>query len=279
MRIAIGLPSRVSSASGAVMLEWITRAERGPFSSVVVTDRVVSQALEPLTLLAMAAGATQRVRLMTSVVIGPTRETTLLARQAATIDVLSGGRLTLGIGVGVRENDYLATGFDFHRRGRRADEQLPILRQLWSGAAMSDQIGAIGPRPSRANAPELLIGGYVPAIVQRIAKWGDGYMAPGGGEPENLLKTWRQIESAWQQAGRTGKPRWVGATYYALRSNCSNERAGQALEFGTLAALSGAGGDFGEPVHLFQLIGAWPQNEFIDSHVGLPLDRLFHCGI
>ena len=123
MRIAIGLPSRVASASGAAMLEWITRAERGPFSSVVVTDRVVSQALEPLSVLALAAGATQRIRLMTSVVIGPTRETTLLARQAATIDVLSGGRLTLGLGIGVRENDYLATGFDFHRRGRRAEEQ------------------------------------------------------------------------------------------------------------------------------------------------------------
>ena len=216
MRIAIGLPSRVSSASGAVMLEWITRAERGPFSSVVVTDRVVSQSLEPLTVLAMAAGATQRIGLMTSVVIGPTRETTLLARQAATIDVLSGGRLTVGIGIGVRASDYLATGFDFHRRGRRAEEQLPTLRRLWSGAAMSDQIGAIGPRPARATGPELLIGGYVPAIVQRIAKWGDGYMAPGGGEPEKLLKTWHQIEDAWQEAGRTGKPRWVGATYYAL---------------------------------------------------------------
>ena len=128
MRIAIGLPSRVASASGASMLEWISRAERGPFSSVVVTDRVVSQVLEPLSVLAMAAGATQRIRLMTSIVIGPTRETTLLARQAATIDVLSGGRLTLGLGIGVRENDYLATGFDFHRRGRRVEEQLPTLR-------------------------------------------------------------------------------------------------------------------------------------------------------
>jgi len=204
------------------MLEWIIRAERGPFSSVVVTDRVVSQSLEPLTVLAMAAGATQRLGLMTSVVIGPIRETTLLARQAATIDVPSGGRLTLGIGIGVRENDYLATGFDFHRRGRRAEEQLPILRRLWSGAALSDQIGAIGPRPSRANGPELLIGGYVPAIVQRIAKWGDGYMAPGGGEPENLLETWRQIESAWRQTGRAGKPRWVGASYYALGPNAQD---------------------------------------------------------
>ncbi len=220
MRIALGLPSRVASASGELMLEWATRAERGPFSSLVVTDRVVSQALEPLSVLAMAAGATQRIRLMTSVVIGPTRETTLLARQAATIDVLSGGRLTLGIGIGVRENDYLAAGLDFHRRGRRVDEQLPILRRLWAGEPLSNEIGPIGPR-SRNRGPELLIGGYVPAIVRRIAMWGDGYMAPGGGEPESMLKMWQQIEQAWRKAGRAGKPRWVGASYFALGPNAS----------------------------------------------------------
>ncbi|MBI2182779.1 MAG: LLM class flavin-dependent oxidoreductase [Deltaproteobacteria bacterium] len=221
MRIAIGLPSRVASASGAAMLEWITRAEHGPFSSVVVTDRVVSQALEPLAVLALAAGATQRIGLMTSIVIGPTRETTLLARQAATIDVLSGGRLTLGLGIGVRENDYLATGFDFHRRGRRAEEQLSILRRLWSGENLSGEVGAIGPRSGNPSGPELLIGGYVPAIAQRIAKWGDGYMAPGGGEPESLLKMWGKIERAWQEAGREGRPRWVGASYYALGPNAA----------------------------------------------------------
>jgi len=218
MRIAIGLPSRVVSASGELMLEWVTRAEQFQFSSVVVTDRVVSQALEPLSVLAMAAGATKRIGLMTSVVIGPTRETTLLARQAATIDTLSGGRFTLGLGIGVRDNDYLATGFDFHRRGRRVEEQLPILRRLWAGEPLSNEIGPIGPR-SRARGPELLIGGYVPAIVRRIALWGDGYMAPGGGEPEAMLKMWREIEKAWQQAGRSGKPRWVGASYFALGPN------------------------------------------------------------
>lgn len=216
MRIAIGLPSRVPAASGALMLEWATRAERGPFSSLVVTDRVVSQALEPLTVLALAAGATRRIRLMTSVVIGPTRETTLLARQAATLDVVSGGRLTLGVGIGVRKNDYLATGFDFHRRGKRAEEQLQLLRRLWAGEGLSQEITAIGPPSPRRGGPELLIGGYVPAIARRIAKWGDGYMAPGGGEPEAMLKMWRDIERLWSEAGRTGKPRWVGASYYAL---------------------------------------------------------------
>jgi alkanesulfonate monooxygenase SsuD/methylene tetrahydromethanopterin reductase-like flavin-dependent oxidoreductase (luciferase family) len=216
MRIALGLPSRVATASGEVILEWATRAERGPFSSLVVTDRVVSTALEPLAVLAVAAGATRRVGLMTSVVIGPTRETTLLARQAATIDSLSGGRLTLGVGIGVRENDYLATGFAFRRRGRRVDEQLPILRRLWAGEPLSSEVGPIGPQSKRPGGPELLIGGYVAAVVRRIAAWGDGYMAPGGGEPENMLRMWREIERAWKEAGRAGKPRWVGATYFAL---------------------------------------------------------------
>ncbi len=216
MRIALGLPSRIAGASGEAMLDWITRAERGPFSSVAVTDRVVAQALEPLAVLALAAGATNRIRLMTSVVIGPTRETTLLARQAATIDALSDGRFTLGVGIGVRENDYLATGFDFHRRGRRVDEQLAILRRLWAGERLSDDLGPIGPPPKQGHGPELLIGGYVPAIVRRIVQWGHGYMAPGGGEPKDMLNMWQQILRAWTEAGREGRPRWVGASYYAL---------------------------------------------------------------
>jgi alkanesulfonate monooxygenase SsuD/methylene tetrahydromethanopterin reductase-like flavin-dependent oxidoreductase (luciferase family) len=226
MRIALGLPSRVASASGEMILEWATRADRGPFSSLVVTDRVVSKALEPLMVLAIAGGATRRIRLMTSVVIGPTRETTLLARQASTIDTLSGGRLTLGLGIGVRENDYLATGFEFRRRGRRADEQLPMLRRLWAGEALSNEVGPIGPSSPRPGGPELLIGGYVPAIVRRIAAWGDGYMAPGGGEPASMLEMWKNIVQAWRDAGRQGQPRWVGASYFALGPKAFEQASG-----------------------------------------------------
>lgn len=216
MHIAIGLPSRARSASGEMILEWARRADRGPFSSLAVTDRVVSRALEPLAVLSAAAGATRRIRLMTSVVVGPTRETTLLARQAATIDSLSGGRFTLGLGVGVRENDYLATGCDFHRRGRRLEAQLPILRRLWSGEALSKEVGPISPPSPRPSGPELLLGGYVPALARRIAAWGDGFMAPGGGGRAELVELWQQILRAWQDAGRAGRPRWVGASYFAL---------------------------------------------------------------
>jgi alkanesulfonate monooxygenase SsuD/methylene tetrahydromethanopterin reductase-like flavin-dependent oxidoreductase (luciferase family) len=119
----------------------------------------------------------------------------------------------------VRKNDYTATGFDFHRRGKRSEEQYALLRRIWAGEALSADVTAIGPNSPRPGGPEMLIGGYVPAIVERIAKWGDGYMAPGGGEPEAILKTWRDIEKAWQRHGRPGKPRWVGASYFALGPN------------------------------------------------------------
>jgi alkanesulfonate monooxygenase SsuD/methylene tetrahydromethanopterin reductase-like flavin-dependent oxidoreductase (luciferase family) len=225
MRIALGLPSRIVGACGQLMLQWVERAERGPFSSLVVTDRIVSRALEPLTVLAIAAGATKRIRLMTSVVIGPTRETTLLARQAATIDSLSDGRFTLGVGIGVRENDYLATGFDFHHRGRRSEEQFRTLRRLWRGEPLSNDLGPIGPPPASPEGPELLIGGYVPAIARRIAAWGDGYMAPGGGEPAAMMEMWQRIIGAWKEAGRQGQPRWVGASYFALGPKASEQAA------------------------------------------------------
>jgi alkanesulfonate monooxygenase SsuD/methylene tetrahydromethanopterin reductase-like flavin-dependent oxidoreductase (luciferase family) len=210
------MPNQASSGSGEMILEWAQRADRGPFSSLAVTDRVVSRSPEPLAVLAAAAGATRRIRLMTSVVLGPTRETTLLARQAATIDSLSGGRFSLGLGLGIREDDYLATGSAFHRRGRRLEEQLPILRRLWAGEALSDEVGPIGPPALRPNGPELLIGGYVPALATRIATWGDGFMAPGGGTRTQLLELWQQITQAWADAERHGRPRWVGASYFAL---------------------------------------------------------------
>jgi alkanesulfonate monooxygenase SsuD/methylene tetrahydromethanopterin reductase-like flavin-dependent oxidoreductase (luciferase family) len=215
MLIGVGLPTRQAASDPDLMRTWMTRADAGPFSSLAVTDRVVTDALEPLTVLAVAAGITRRVRLLTSVVIGPTRETTLLARQAASLDALSGGRLTLAIGVGARTSDYLATGTEFHTRGRRFDEQLARLRVIWRGEAVAG-LGPLGPVPARPGGPELLIGGYVDAVVRRVVAWGDGYMAPGGAEPAAVSTAWARILAAWEEAGRDGRPRLVGGSYFGL---------------------------------------------------------------
>ena len=214
IRVAIGLPTRASDMAPELLFTWAEAVERGPFSSVAVSDRVVYDSQEPLVALAAVAGMTKRVRLVTSVVLAPTRETTLLARQAATLDALSGGRLTLGVAVGARDDDYTATGTTFHRRGRTLDRQLPELRRIWR-----DEATRIGPRPHRTGGPELLIGGYLSVVARRVAAWGDGFLQPGGGDPAAMAALWKEIETAWSTAGRSGRPRWVSGSYYALGPN------------------------------------------------------------
>ena len=225
MRIGIGLPSRADVLPAEALMAWAEAADRGPYSSLAVLDRVVYPAHEPITLLAASAGVTRRIGLLASIVIAPTRETTLLARQAASLDVLSGGRFSLGVGIGVRRDDYAATGQAFERRGRRLDEQLPLLRRLLAGRALDDAVGAIGAPPVRPGGPELLIGGYVPAVARRIAAHGDGFMAPGGGEPDAMAALWREVETAWAEAGRGGHPRWVGSSYVALGPEANAQAA------------------------------------------------------
>lgn len=216
--VGVWLPTRLAATRPDLIVAWARAADDGPFTSLAVTDRIVVDALEPLATLALAAGVTQRIGLLSSVIIGPTRETSLLARQAATIDILSGGRLTLGLGVGARRDDYAASGTDFGRRGRAFEAQLAELRAIWRGEPM-DHLpvdGVIGPRPTRAGGPQVLIGGYVDAVARRIAGWGDGYMAPGGGEPAAIAGLWERIRARWREAGRSGEPRFVGGSYVAM---------------------------------------------------------------
>lgn len=227
MRVGIGLPTRADALSPEGVLDWARRADAGPFSSLAVLDRVVFPAHEPLVALAAVIGVTSRIRLLTSIVLAPTRETTLLARQAASIDALSSGRLSLGIGIGIRPDDYLASGTVFEQRGRRLDEQLPTLRRIWSGAELDARagIGRIGVPTASPGGPELLIGGYVPAVARRVAAFGDGFMAPGGGDPVAMTALWRSITEAWATVGRPGTPRWLGSSYVALGPDADGQAA------------------------------------------------------
>jgi alkanesulfonate monooxygenase SsuD/methylene tetrahydromethanopterin reductase-like flavin-dependent oxidoreductase (luciferase family) len=217
MHVGIGIPTRDGALPPGGMIDWARRAEAAGFSSLAVLDRVVFPLHEPLVTLATVAGATDRIRLLASIVIGPTRETTLLARQAASLDALSGGRFSLGVGIGVRRDDYAATDQPFDTRGKRLDEQLGTLRRIWAGDPLEPGgLRPIGARAARPRGPELLIGGYVNAVVRRIAEHGDGFMAPGGGGPDAMAALWAEIRAAWTAAERPGNPRWVGSSYVAL---------------------------------------------------------------
>jgi len=218
MRVGVGLPSTVPGAEGQLIISWARRADEGPFSSLGVLDRIVYDSYEPLTSLAAAAAVTQRVLLATTIVIGPLYNDTRLAKVAASIDALSGGRLVLGLAVGARKDDYDAAGIDYHTRGKRLAEQLTTLRTLW-------EEGSISPRAARPRGPDLLVGGASDQGFARVARYADGYVH-GGGPPRAFSRAADKARAAWSDAGRPGKPQLWAQGYFALGGDAVAE-AGQ----------------------------------------------------
>ncbi|WUD72559.1 LLM class flavin-dependent oxidoreductase [Streptomyces sp. NBC_00510] len=211
MKIGLGLPVD----DPAVLTTWARRADDGPFSTLGLLDRLVYDNPEPLVTLAVLAGATRRIRLQTEVLITPFRDGAVLAKQAATLDRLSAGRFTLGIGVGAREDDFRAAGADFRRRGRLLDEQMTVLRRLWAGDPYGDGAGPIGPAPATPGGPEVLFGGFAPAAVDRVGRHGDGFLGAGL-PPKAMDRLFREAERSWERHARPGRPRLVAQANVAL---------------------------------------------------------------
>ena len=215
MDIGIGLPATIPGVQRDQLLGWARRAEERGFSSLGTLDRLVYGNLESLVALAAAAAVTERIRLATNILLAPLRGNgALLAKQAASIDVLSGGRLTLGVGVGARPDDFEAAGVPLNRRGRLMDELLEEMKQVWAGEERGFA-GAIGPPPTRQGGPELLIGGGVDAAIRRVVRFGDGWPM-GGGPPEAFEEVAAKVKQAWSDAGRDGAPRLTALCYFAL---------------------------------------------------------------
>jgi alkanesulfonate monooxygenase SsuD/methylene tetrahydromethanopterin reductase-like flavin-dependent oxidoreductase (luciferase family) len=205
VNVGVGLPTTVPGATGELLLEWARRADDGPFSSVGVLDRVVYDSYEPFAALAGAAAVTSRVRLATMIAIGPLRATALLAKQAASVHGLSGGRLTLGLAVGARLDDFDAAGVEHKGRGKKLGEQLAYIR----GDVDGDKVG-----PSR-DGIEILVGGLSGPAYSRMARYADGY-AHNGGPPRAFANAAGRALAAWSDLGRPGKPKLWGQGYFAF---------------------------------------------------------------
>jgi alkanesulfonate monooxygenase SsuD/methylene tetrahydromethanopterin reductase-like flavin-dependent oxidoreductase (luciferase family) len=210
MDVGIGLPNAVRGVDRRGIVEWARRAEAAGFSSLGTIDRIVYPNYESLIALAAAAAVTERIRLVTDILIAPLRtNTALLAKQAATIDNLSEGRLVLGLAVGGREDDYEVSGADFGSRGKTFDGQLEELGALWRGER------GVGPRPARGDRPTVLIGGSSEVAFRRAARHADGWTL-GGGTPDAFAEGREKLRGAWAAEGRDGEPRTMALFYFAL---------------------------------------------------------------
>jgi alkanesulfonate monooxygenase SsuD/methylene tetrahydromethanopterin reductase-like flavin-dependent oxidoreductase (luciferase family) len=206
MKIGVGLPTAIPGRPPELVMAWAQRAEAAGFASLGVVDRVGYDALEPLAALAAAAAVTTNPRLVSMVIIGPLHNTELLARQAATVDVISGGRLTLGLGVGARHDDYRLAGIEPRSRGAVLTSQLSRLRDCWED-------GEVGPVPARKGGPDLLVGGSSGPAMLRMARLADGYVH-GGGPPRSFASAVTRARAAWEETGRPGQPQlWAQANF------------------------------------------------------------------
>jgi alkanesulfonate monooxygenase SsuD/methylene tetrahydromethanopterin reductase-like flavin-dependent oxidoreductase (luciferase family) len=224
MQLGLGLPI----SNPRLLTDWAIRAESCGFDTLALLDRLAYHNPEPLVALSVIAGATSRVRLQTEVLLGPLRATALLAKQIATLDVMSGGRFTLGIGIGGREDDHAAAGIPITARGRLLESQLTDLRRIWRGERYQDM--TIGPRPDTPAGPPILIGAFAPAALQRIARHGDGFLCAAPlAWAGKLVHT---VNQEWTNAGRTGRPRLVCQVNVALGPAFEPARSAIAAYYG-----------------------------------------------
>jgi alkanesulfonate monooxygenase SsuD/methylene tetrahydromethanopterin reductase-like flavin-dependent oxidoreductase (luciferase family) len=206
IRVGVGLPTAIRGADHGALLDWARRAEAGPFTSLGVVDRIPYDSLEPMAALGAAAAVTERIGLVTMVVIGPLRNAVVLAKQAATIQAISRGRLVLGLGIGARGEDYEVAGVPTAGRADRLAGQIRAIRSAWD----DERVG-----PALAAPPPLLAGGTSDRAVARVALHADGYVH-GGGPPRSFARVVEKVRTAWRDAGRPGGPRLWAQGYFAV---------------------------------------------------------------
>jgi alkanesulfonate monooxygenase SsuD/methylene tetrahydromethanopterin reductase-like flavin-dependent oxidoreductase (luciferase family) len=214
VQIAVGLPNTTLDVPGRLLVDWARRAEERGFSSLATIDRLGYPSYDSLTTLTAAAAVTDRIGLLTNILLEPAYDPVLLAKVAASIDQISEGRLTLGLGVGGRPDDYELTGRSFTERGRRFDSDLELLHRAWAGETLAGTSFPVGPPTKRGRVP-VLIGGEARRAAPRAARWQAGYTL-GGAPPEVAGGALQEFRTLYEQAGGTGRPRVVALTYFSL---------------------------------------------------------------
>jgi len=208
------------------VINFAKKCEAMGCHSMWTIDRIAYDNLEPLTILAAAAGATQKLRLGTSVLLGNLRHPTHLAKIVATLDFISNGRLTLGLGFGSRESDYKAVEIPYEHRGTRAVEQVELMKRLWTednvthkGKFFTVENLSIGPRPVQKPYPPIWTGGGAETALKRAGTWADGFICGSSAIPD-FAATWAKVSAYARAAGRNpDKITKAGLTFMAIDDN------------------------------------------------------------
>jgi len=224
MNIGIVFPQTEFSPDPAAIRDYAQTAEALGFSHILAYDHVLGANpdrpggwrgpytyrdpfYEPFVLYSFMAAVTQSIGFVTGVIILPQRQTALVAKQAATLDVLSHGRLRLGVGLGWNEVEYVALNQDFHTRGRRIEEQVEVLRELWTKPLVSFHgrwhtipDAGINPLPVQRPIP-IWFGGHADAVLQRTARLGDGWL-PNHPSPDHVQPLLQKLDEYLAQYGR-----------------------------------------------------------------------------
>ena len=214
MRIGLTLPTMMPDLDRRTLLEWGRRIDAGPFATLAAGERLTFPGTEIMVSMAAAAAVTTRVELMLTVVVLPLHREAIVAKQIATLDVLSGGRVTVGVGVGGRTEDFDAAGAPVTGRLRRMERQVAQCRRIWRGESAVAGTTPIGPTPGR-ELP-VLIGALSHDSIRRAARWADGLcgfsFGPDGAEVGGAFDVAR---AAWRDAGRPA-PRLVTSAWVSI---------------------------------------------------------------
>jgi probable F420-dependent oxidoreductase len=250
------------------VVNFAKKCEAMGCQSMWTIDRIAYDNLEPLTVLAAAAGVTQKIRLGTSVLLGNLRHASHVAKIVSTLDFISNGRVTLGLGFGSRESDYKAVEIPFEHRGSRALEQVQLMKRLWSedsvtfkGKFYNVENLSVGPKPIQKPHPPIWTGGSAEVALKRAGTWADGFICGSSAIPD-FPSTWEKIAGYARAAGRDpNRIRKAGLTFMAIHDDQS--KAVRAVEdyvmryYGRLRADVANTSLVGSPAAVTERIGAF----------------------
>ncbi len=221
MKIGVCLPYMKAGLTREDYLAWFRAIDQGPFHALSCGERIHGPTYDMRVVLAAAAMVTTRVEITPTLYVLPMHSATRVAKEVATLDILSGGRVkSIAVGYGGREKDYEALGARFAGRYGKMDRQIEEMRTVWSGAEVVAGGGMIGPTPTWPCEPRLLAGAMGPKSIERCAQWADGlYAWSGNGEEQELRRTFAMADAAWARAGRAQAPYRMGGFWYTLADN------------------------------------------------------------